>query len=398
MVDGLVKSESRLAAVKRSGLLDSPAEEHFDSLTRLAARLVNVPASFVSIVDAHRDFYKSQTGFPAPLRDERELKGQTFCHLSLASNSPLVIDDTHSSEVWKSVPTVESLGVRAYLGVPLQLDGEIIGSFCVIDTKPRTWQSDEIESVRQLAISATREITLRTAVATAQNEAAQSQILARSREEVMAVVAHDLRTPLQILQVSALMLQKAIGDQHSDITGRMSRAVESITQMANSLLSKNAVVAPSAAGRKTIRSGAFVREAVDMMNPIVERAGMSLVLLPVADAPLHIDFAQMLRVLGNVIGNAVKYSPEGSTVQVSGRRENSLFVISIQDNGKGIDAAGQARAFERGWQGPEGMVRGDGAGLGLSIARTLVGEHGGTIALSSAPGMGTTVIISLPCK
>jgi GAF domain-containing protein len=118
-IDTLVADPDRLAAVHASGLLDSPAEDSFDALTRLASRLLNAQASFISIVDSGRDFFKSQVGFPAPVAQDRQLNGRTFCHYTLGGEGMLVIEDTHSDPVWRSVPSVESLGVRAYAGAPL---------------------------------------------------------------------------------------------------------------------------------------------------------------------------------------------------------------------------------------------------------------------------------------
>ena len=82
----------------RSGLLDSEPEQVFDALTRMAATLLKVPASFVAVVDSDRDFYKSQTGFPDALAVSRQLQGTTFCHHTLARNGPLVIADTHARQ------------------------------------------------------------------------------------------------------------------------------------------------------------------------------------------------------------------------------------------------------------------------------------------------------------
>ena len=82
---------ARIAAVRATGLLDSDVEEVFDRLTRLAVRLVGVPASFISLVDADRDFYKSACGFGEPLASVRQLTGPTFCHYTVQGTEPLVI-------------------------------------------------------------------------------------------------------------------------------------------------------------------------------------------------------------------------------------------------------------------------------------------------------------------
>jgi GAF domain-containing protein len=122
-----VRDPARLAAVRATGLLDSAVEESFDRLTRLAAKLTGAPVTFISLVAEERDFYKSCFGFPEPLASERQLTGTTFCHYALVSRGPLVIEDTLANPIYRDVPTVQSLGVRAYLGIPLKLNGVAIG-------------------------------------------------------------------------------------------------------------------------------------------------------------------------------------------------------------------------------------------------------------------------------
>jgi signal transduction histidine kinase len=214
----------------------------------------------------------------------------------------------------------------------------------------------------------------------------------------LATVAHDLRTPLQVLQLATSALRKSMSGDNTVIFDRMFRSIDAMKQMADSLLSVGAPHVQATTGKKTVGGGALLEEAVDMMQAIAERAGISLELAQSSDATIHVDSGQMLRVLGNLIGNSIKYSPKGSAIQVRGWREGALFRISVQDQGIGMNAAEQLHAFESGWQGAEGMVRGDGAGLGLAIAKTLVTEHGGSIGLSSETGAGTTATVSLPAS
>ena len=396
--DNCVQSPERLAAVMRSGLLESQTEESFDGLTQLAARLLKVPASFISVVGAGHDFYKSQTGFPPDLAASRTITGRTFCHYTLAGDEPLVIDDTHSDPVWKAVPTVESMGVRAYVGVPLKLAGETVGSFCVMDMQPRNWSDEELEILRQLALSAGRELSLRSALVQATDDSADARALARSREEVVAVVAHDLRTPLQILQLSVGLLRHHAVEQQQTVIARMVKAIDSMTSMADGLLSTSALLAPSGARNQAVSALSLAGDAVSMMAPIAERAGIELLLTTVDEAVVSVDYARMLRVLGNVIGNAIKYSPAGTTVLLGARRMGGELLLTVTDQGRGMTSQELDRAFDSGWQGAEGMVRGDGAGLGLSIVRTLVEEHGGRVSFVSEPGLGTSLTVTLPCK
>jgi PAS domain S-box-containing protein len=173
-----ISDPGRLAIVRATNLLDSGTEEAFDRLTRLAAKLTGAPVTFVSIVDEDRDFYKSCFGFPEPLASERQMTGTTFCHYALVSDGPLVIENTIDHPIYRNVPTVESLGVRAYLGVPLVTStGHAIGSFCAIDFKPRPWTKLDIEVLQELAASTLREIELRMAVQTLDDERRRLAVL-----------------------------------------------------------------------------------------------------------------------------------------------------------------------------------------------------------------------------
>ena len=158
----VIHNPQRLRAVRSSGLADSPPEECFDGLTRLAAETVGAAAAFLSVIDERGDFYKSIFGFADPLASSRRLTGETFCHHALVNEGMLVIDDARRNPDYQHVPTIRSLGVIAYVGVPIESpDGHALGAFCVIDTKPRAWSSREIETILLLARATMREIEAR---------------------------------------------------------------------------------------------------------------------------------------------------------------------------------------------------------------------------------------------
>ncbi|HYW31525.1 MAG TPA: GAF domain-containing protein, partial [Gemmatimonas sp.] len=171
----VIRDPARVAAVRATGLLDAETEEVFDRLSRLAVRLAGVPAAFLSLVDEQRDFYVSTCGFGEPFASGRELTGPTFCHLALVSPVPLVIPDTAADPAYRDLPTVRTLGVAAYVGVPVSVGGWRVGSFCAIDTRPRTWTDGEIEVLTELAASAERELELRAAAARLREQQAELQ-------------------------------------------------------------------------------------------------------------------------------------------------------------------------------------------------------------------------------
>ncbi len=392
----VLRDQRRLSTVRATELLDTSNEETFDALSRLAVTLVGAPVSFLSIVDEARDFYKSQSGLPAPLASERELHGRTFCHYTLTAEDPLVIDDTLADPVWQAVPSVQSLGVRAYLGVPLIIEGQPIGSFCVVDMRPRAWTSVEVETLVQLAQSAAREIQLRAALKEAMAKADRANALARANEELLAVVAHDLRSPLQVIGLSNAMLKRSPEMASLPHVKRIDVALAAMKRLVDDLLTTHVTAGQERALFATLPASKLLADAADTMGTVAERAGVYVVLGPIAETSVSVDYAQLLRILCNLIGNCVKYCPAGSTVVLSASAVDDDTVLQVSDDGPGMSAEEQSHAFERGWQGQAGRAGGDGAGLGLSIVRTLVEKNQGQVDLRSEPGRGTTVSVRLP--
>ena len=165
-IDDLVQAlaePGRLAALHDSALLDSPPEEQFDRLARLAARVVNAPVALVSAVDEDRQFFKSCLGLPEPWATRRETPlSHSFCQHVVAAREPVVIRDAREDELMRDNLAIRDLGVIAYLGVPLiTREGHAIGTLCVIDHQPRIWTSEEIDLVQDVAAAVVTEITLR---------------------------------------------------------------------------------------------------------------------------------------------------------------------------------------------------------------------------------------------
>ncbi|HEX2093722.1 MAG TPA: ATP-binding protein [Longimicrobiaceae bacterium] len=192
--ESIVHDPARLAEVRATGLLDTGPEEVFDRLTRLAARVVGAPVSFIALVDEDRDFYKSVEGPDDPLGSVREIRTPTLCHYTLRSPEPLVIPDTRADPVFRHVPSVETLGVAAYVGVPLVTSrGLPIGSFCAVDFQPREWLPDEVDALREFAASAMREIELRRAARDARDAQRRIATILESVTDAFFALDRDWR-------------------------------------------------------------------------------------------------------------------------------------------------------------------------------------------------------------
>jgi GAF domain-containing protein len=158
----IVRNLNRLATLGRTGLLDTPGEEPFDRLTRLATRLLKTPVALVSLVDRDRQFFKSAVGLPEPWHSRRETPlTHSFCKHAVARNAPLVIPDARKDPEFHDSPAVRELQIVAYAGIPLMLSGYALGAFCVIDDEPRSWSYEEVQTLKDLAECVMREIDLR---------------------------------------------------------------------------------------------------------------------------------------------------------------------------------------------------------------------------------------------
>jgi hypothetical protein len=155
----------RLAALRDSTLLDTPAEESFDRLARLAARVVGAPVALVTAVDRDRQFFKSCLGLPEPWSTSRATPlSHSFCQHVVAAREPVIVTDAREDSRFIDNLAIRDLGVIAYLGVPLiTTEGQAVGTLCVIDHEPRIWTKDEISLVTDIAAAVVTEITLRTA-------------------------------------------------------------------------------------------------------------------------------------------------------------------------------------------------------------------------------------------
>ena len=131
----------RMAALLETGLLDSPPEESFDRLTRVASGLLGVGAALVSLVDSDRQFFKSQIGLAQPWSGQRQSRlSHSFCQWVVSGKEELVVRNAREHPVLRDNLAVRDMGVIAYAGTPLTARaGQVIGSFCAIDSKPHAW-------------------------------------------------------------------------------------------------------------------------------------------------------------------------------------------------------------------------------------------------------------------
>jgi len=151
--DAVLAEPARMKALAKTGLLDTPPEELFDRVSRLTAHLLDVPVILMSLVDRHRQFFKSQVGLGEPIATARQTPlSHSFCQWVVAEQDELIVPDTSQHQLLRTHAGTVEMGVAAYAGVPLRADShETIGSFCAIDMKPRAWDARQLRALRDAA-------------------------------------------------------------------------------------------------------------------------------------------------------------------------------------------------------------------------------------------------------
>ena len=393
----------RLAAVRATGLLDTEVEEVFDRLTRLAVRLLRIPAAFISLVDAERDFYKSACGFGEPLASARELTGPTFCHYTIQRTEPLVIPDTAADPLYRNVPTVRSLGVAAYVGVPLIVDGHPIGAFCAIDMKPHAWTEDEVEVLVELAASANREIELRGAIAASHAARDAAEEANQSKARFLTNMSHELRTPLNAIggyaELMEMGLEGPVTAKQIVALGRIRRSQRHLLGLINGILDYAKIGAGALHYDITdvpvdeilVNCEALVAPQVRAKNLDFryERCNAELI--------VRADRQRMQQIVVNLVSNAVKFTEPNGHIAMDCTVSGDTVVVLVADTGRGIAPDQLDRVFQPFVQVDANLTRTkEGTGLGLAISRELARGMHGDLTAKSTPGVGSTFILTLP--
>jgi len=219
------------------------------------------------------------------------------------------------------------------------------------------------------------------------------RIARRMYEQLLAVVAHDLRNPLNVIAFQAARLTRGTpepnkaGDTLSRNAKLMERLIEDLLTF-STLQAGHLAIAPD-----DVDARAVVRETCEEFQPMAQRRGIDMAaFVPEREVVLRCDRGRILQALGNLVANAVKYTPDGGRVRIELDASGHECLFRVRDTGPGIAPEHIENVFRPFWQADPSK---HGAGLGLAIARGIVEAHGGEIGVERA-GPGATFVFSVP--
>jgi PAS domain S-box-containing protein len=291
------------------------------------------------------------------------------------------------------------LGARSLLAVPISTAGTLMGAMILSFTRPdRRYGADDLALAEEFAHRAA--LALQSA-----RSYHLAQTASRSRDEMLAVVAHDLRNPLNtIVMGSEMALEMAPADSAGSVGVRqfqvIRRTAQHMNRLIQDLLDASRLDSGSLELEKTaLKPADLLREASEMLAPLAARSRIAFQTESAPDLPtISGDRGRLLQVLSNLVGNALKFTPESGSISIhaqSGEDTSSCHItFSVRDTGCGIPADQLPHIFARGWQARRGDRRG--IGLGLAIASGIVEAHGGSIWVESVVGEGSRFMFTVP--
>jgi predicted ATPase/signal transduction histidine kinase/tRNA A-37 threonylcarbamoyl transferase component Bud32 len=341
------------------------------------------------LLEELRRRYPARRDSPHPaargLRAGEPLLVPTFTDELLRS---MCVDEEH-------VDLVRRLGTRSLLLVPLVARGQTLGALTLASASPDRYGRAELDLAQEVA---------RRAASAIDNARLYREIQRadQRKSEFIAVLSHELRNPLASVRAGVQLLRRS--PPGGSVAARAQEIVERqaahLARLVDDLLDITRISRGKIElHRVPIDVGALVRAACDDLRALFERGGVDLrVELPSSPVRVEADAQRLTQAIGNLLQNAVKFTPAGGRVTASVTARGECAQVSVRDTGVGMEPAEVERMFEPFAQAEQGLARTHGGlGLGLALAKGLVELHDGSIsAHSEGPGRGSAFVVTLP--
>lgn len=385
----------RLASLFKLDLDYTALDNTFKDLSFLAAKITGTEISLISFIDSYTQWIVSRFGldiYQTPIDD-------TVCQFTLGEEDHLEIEDLSKDQRFVSKDFVgEPMNLKYYLGIPLKSsEGFNIGSLCVIDNKLHGKLSEE--KIEQLKIIA-RQIISR--INDASNiKSLQNQL--RSQTDTYKKVAHDIRGPIAGIIGLADMITGDLAeypkDELQNIVGMMGKSGQSVLDLADEILKSSS---EKLNGNAEIFNLRIFKEKLDKLyQPQAFNKQINLdVEANIAFDTIKIKKDKLMQISGNLISNAIKFTPNGGNIKVVLdlflETNQKTLILEVKDNGTGISQEAIDEILEGTAESSDGTIGEKGYGFGLPMVRKLLNELNGEMNIESKIGQGSSFQIRIP--
>ena len=382
----------RLDALYRYEILDTEAEELFDDLTQLASSICETPIALVSLIDANRQWFKSNHGLEAR-ETSRDL---AFCAHAILEEGVFTVNDASQDRRFADNDLVAGHPeIRFYAGAPLVTQDDFsLGTLCVIDREPRDLRPDQKEALVRLSKQAMNNLEIRLQVR-------KLRELNENNSRMLSIVSHDIRSPLCTMVSIHEMLQDSStmeAERREQFIDMLRETTESALKTAEDFLA----LAQSGRGFEDLElQNLDLNEILDELNMLFNAAAVSkninLHFDEVSGVSIVADPTLLHSILKNLLSNAIKFTNPHGRIQVTTLIDGNSCLVSVDDNGRGIhpDVIDQLFSEDSAYS-TRGSAGEKGSGMGLSLCRRFAKRLGGDLSIESSPGEGCRVTLKVP--
>ncbi|GAA4789083.1 GAF domain-containing sensor histidine kinase [Olivibacter ginsenosidimutans] len=385
-----VNDNDRLRKLYRYHILNTPPEDSFDKIAKLAMDLFESTSAFISFVDRKKVFLKSDTTGQFERYTNRE---DSLCSWTILQDHVVVFNQIEDAASIIIDPDYFKLtGVNFYAATPIQTpDGYKIGALCVVDPNPKYPSEKQLKMLHSLGSIITDELEFRLATRNA----------VRVQTDLMNVAVHDLKNPLTSIKLYAQLIQREANCPNNlrAMTDRIIKSSDFILSNLNDLLNLSQI--EDGAMKLKIEActmDPLFKDLVTDFEIIANQKKQQLVFENHLKKPIAGDKMRLREIFENLLSNALKYSFPETTIKLIAQEHDHKALIEVRDKGQGLSEQDKTKLFKKFARlsaVPTGKERSN--GLGLSIVKTLVELHSGKIwAESEGKGKGATFFVSLP--
>ncbi|MFD1256793.1 ATP-binding protein [Mucilaginibacter terrae] len=387
--------DERQASLASYNILDTLAEEDFDSITLLASEICQTPVALITLIDGQRQWFKSAIG--TSLRETP--REEAFCTYTILGNEMMVVSDARTDVRFADNPVVKGdPNIVFYAGVPLvNNEGYPLGSLCVLDTEVKELTSTQVNALKALSRQVLAQLELRR----------KMQVLEQANESLLesnvfiqkfaSMAAHDIKNPLSSILLTSQALQRRLQKNEDEkslqLINMSINAAKQLLHMVDDMLVYSKSPAALLAGQHNVNLNELLTKIVRLIN-VPESVKVQL---PLVEHTIRTSGVALEQIFLNLLTNAVRYNhkPQGQ-IRILFREEEQRYNFKVIDNGLGIEPQYLTRIFEEKFTlGNTDRYNQQGTGIGLSTVKSLVEKLEGSIHAESVYGEGTTFVFSI---
>ncbi|MDQ2730968.1 MAG: PAS domain-containing sensor histidine kinase, partial [Armatimonadota bacterium] len=384
----------RLQSITDAALANLKLDDLLRELLERIRQVMEVDFANILLLDGEMLVVRASSGLGGEFGRGLQIPlGQGFAGRVAAAKEAIIITNASISDVFS--PLLIEKGIKSLLGVPLTVEGVVTGVLHVSSLRTRQFTEDES---RLLQLAADRvALSIDRARLFAELQEADSR-----KNDFMAMVAHELRTPLFAISNAVYILENIqLPDERAGRQlGTVNRQTRQLARLVEDLMDISRITRGSIELRtEAVSIQKIVMESVSAMRPLMEARGQDLATsLPDVELWVQGDPARLEQIITNLLGNAVKYTEPGGSVWLTLEGAEGWVIIKIRDTGIGVDPPLLPQIFDLFHQVDPGASRTEGGlGIGLALVKRLAEMHGGTVSASSdGVGTGTEFIVRLP--